>query len=401
MKSVLPLPLFGRVCGSRRWRMSCFVLAACGVSAGCKPGVPPTVALPPPEVTVATPESKEVPEYFEFTGTTAGLETVELRARVKGFLDKVHFQAGAYVNSGDLLFTIDQRTFKATEHKVAAALASAEARLRLAEFDYHRLRQLRERNVAAELEYAQKTSDFESAKADLELAKAQLESARLDLGFTEIRAPIRGRIGRALVDPGALVGAAEPTLLATLINDAQVYAYAELSEREMLRLLRERGARQPGENRPDVVFEMAKMDDVGYPHVGRFDYADNHVDPETGTIRLRAVFDNPRHVIVPGLFVRMRAELGRKAALLVPDVAVGFDQTGRYVLVVDDQSVVERRSVNVGPIQDGLRRVDDGLKPTDRVVINGIQRARPGARVAPRMTPAPSTAPAAAAAIGR
>lgn len=341
---------------------------------------------PPPEVTVAQPIEREISVDLEATGTVTGLETVEVRARVQGFVEQVHFRAGSIVAEGELLFTIDPRPFRARLAQAEAELAGKEASLQLARSNLGKAKALAKNQVLAEQELDTRTAQFDQGIADVALARANVESARLDLAYTEVRAPIGGRIGRNLVDQGALVGAGDPTLLATIVNDARVYAYFDVSERQMLDYLRSNPtARQVSDSAqpPQPVF-LAMADESGYPHQGVIDSADNQLDAETGTLRIRAVFDNPERSIVPGTFVRLRIPMGREQAVLVPDLAVGTDQAGRYVLVVDEQNVVERRGVEVGALADRMRRIVGGLAPDQWVVVNGLQRARPGMAVAPQ-----------------
>lgn len=358
---------------------------ASGCSASEEQGAPP-----PPEVTVAQPVERDVSVDLEATGTVTGLETVEVRARVQGFIEKVHFRAGSIVGEGELLFTIDPRPFRARLAHAEADLAGKEASLQLARSNLGKAKALAKNQVLAEQELDTRTAQFDQGIADVALARAGVETARLELAYTEVRAPIAGRIGRNLVDQGALVGASDPTLLATIVNDAQVYAYFDVSERQMLDYLRSNpGARQVSDSaQPPQPVYLAMSDQDGYPHQGRIDSADNQLDADTGTLRIRAVFDNPDRTIVPGTFVRLRVPMSRERAVLVPDLAVGSDQAGRYVLVVDAQNMVERRGVETGALVDRMRRIVGGLEADQWVVVNGLQRARPGTAVVPQRSTA-------------
>jgi len=358
-------------------------LHACG---GGVEQMPP----PPPEVTVAQPVEREISVDLEATGTVTGLETVEVRARVQGFVEKVHFRAGSIVEEGEPLFTIDPRPFRARLAQAEAELAGKEATLQLARSNLGKAKALAKNQVMAEQELDTRTAQFDQAAADVALARANVETARLDLSYTEVRAPIGGRIGRNLVDQGALVGASDPTLLATIVNDARVYAYFDVSERQMLDYLRGNPtARQVSDSAqpPQAVF-LARADQEGFPYRGTIDSADNQLDPDTGTLRIRAVFDNADRSIVPGTFVRLKVPMSRERAVLVPDLAIGTDQAGRYVLVVGDDNVVERRGVEVGTLVDRMRHVVDGVTPAQWIVVNGLQRARPGMPVAPQRSTA-------------
>ncbi len=362
-----------------------FVGCASAALLGCGGGVEQE-APPPPEVTVAQPVEREIDVDLEATGTVTGLETVEVRARVQGFVEKIHFRAGSIVQSGDLLFTIDPRPFRARLAQAEAELAGKEASLQLARSNLGKAQALAKNQVMAAQELDTRTAQHDQGRADVALARANVESARLDLEYTEVRAPIGGRIGRNLVDQGALVGASDPTLLATIVNDAQVFVYFDVSERQMLDYLRSNPtARQVSDSeQPSQPVFLGMADQEGHPHRGEVDSADNQLDADTGTLRIRAVFDNPERTIVPGTFVRLRVPMSREQAILVPDLAVSSDQAGRYVLVVDAQNVVERRGVEVGALVDRMRRIIDGLAPEQWVVVNGLQRARPGTTVAPQ-----------------
>ncbi len=359
----------------------------------CSRGQDGFVAPPPPEVTVARPIEREVAVDMEATGRVTGRKTVEVRARVKGFVERVHFQAGSTVREGDLLFTIDPRPFRARLAQADADLAGRVASLGLAESNLAKARALSKSQVLAVQDLDTRIAERDQEAAGVAGARANGEAARLELSYTEVHAPIAGRIGRTRVDQGALVGANDATLLATIVNDVEVYVYFDVSERQLLDYLRANpqarqgsdggpaaGSRGAAPRQPVLV---ARADEDGFVHPGWIDSADNQVDAQTGTLRIRAVVANPDRAIVPGTFVRVRVPVARETGLLVPDVAVGSDQAGRYVLVVDEQGIVERRAVRVGPASERLRRVLSGVEPEQWVVVNGLQRARPGAKVTP------------------
>jgi RND family efflux transporter MFP subunit len=352
--------------------------------------VPP----PPPAVTVSHPVKQQVTEYLEFTGTTQALESVDLRARVEGFLDSVNFADGAMVKEGDLLFRIQSQQYEANLQEAKAQLVSDQARLSRAETEYARAKRLFQEKAGPDTDVVKWEAERDSALAGMALDKAKIELAELDLSYTRIIAPFSGRIGRRQVDPGNLVGAGEKTLLATIIRFDPIYVYFTMNERDLLRVI-ELG-RHNVKNHREVPLQMAISDSSGYPFTGQLDYVDLGVDPNTGTLLLRGIFPNPKINLLPGLFVRLRAAIATREALLVPERAVGVDQTGSFVLVVGDKNVVEQRSVTQGIVQDGLVAVEGKLSTEDRVIVNGLQRARPGAEVKPEEAPPPA-APAAAA----
>ncbi len=362
-------------------RLLAVLSITCGLAA-CerKPAVfaPP----PPPVVTVAKPIVRLVEDTLEFTGRTRGFETVEVRARVKGFLEKKLVDGGRRVKQGDVLFQIDPRPFEATVAQARAELEAAQATFRIAELTLRRAMEAMQASAATQQEVDRTRADRDSAKAKVDLAQAVLTAAELDLSFTTVTAPISGRVGIVTVDVGQLVGATDPTLLATIVNDEKVYASYDMDERTLLDLRKANANRRPGEDgRPVQVVRMALANDTGFPHVGRFERADNTIDTSSGTVRIEAIFDNPDGTILAGLFVRLQPVSGERQALLVPDVAVETDQSGRYVLVVGADGIVERRSVKVGPIYDRMRRIDEGLDADARVIVNGLQRARAGSKV--------------------
>lgn len=358
--------------------------------AGCKDKSNQYVAPPPPAVTVSQPVERDLRDFWEFTGTTAAIESVEVRARVKGFIDKVNFEPDSLVKAGQMLYTIDPRPFKAQLEQVTADVDRKQAALDLAQVNYDRIKSMFDKQAASDLEVRQYKANFDMAKADLSLAKAQLDTAQLDLDWSQVRAPIDGRISRNLVDQGALVGADGPTLLATVRNDTRIYVYFNASETDVLEFLRmhpKAREQSAAEREAGRTVYMGLSDEDGYPREGQIESADNAIDANTGTLLLRAVFDNPDRRISPGMFARVRIPRTEGRSLLVPDLAVAFDQRGNYVLVVDAQNKVDRRDVTVGPVVEGFRRIESGLSTDDWVVVNGLQRARPGAAVSPEKKP--------------
>lgn len=365
----------------------------------CKRPAPQFAPPPPPEVTVASPTVREVERTLEFSGRTRGFEEVEVRARVKGFLAKKLTDGGNKVKAGDLLFVIDPREYQAAVDQSLARVASANAQLKLAELTLARAQEAMREQAATQLEVDQKQAMRDSAKADVALAQAQLDKAKLDLEFTEVRAPIDGRLSMVAVDAGQLVGAGEATLLATVINDSKIYARFEIDERTVLRLRREHANRRPGEDgNADLPLRLQLDGERGFPHAGMFQQGDNTVEVTTGTFAVDGLFPNADQEIIPGLFVRVQAVFGTEESMLVPDVAVLSDQLGKHVLVAAADGTVERRAVEIGRSLDGQREIRGGVSREDRVIVNGIQRARIGGKVNAKAADASAAPPANAAA---
>ncbi len=360
------------------------------------------VAPPPPRVTVAKPVQKPVTNYLEFTGNTRAVNTVQLQARVEGYLEALHFQDGADVKKGDLLFTIQPEQYQAQLQQALAEVQTQQAALEHAETELKRYSRLYEQKAAAATDVDNWRFQRDSAKAALMNAQAQVDLAKLNLSYTKVTAPMDGRMGRRLVDPGNLVGSGgQETTLAEINQIDPIYAYFTINETELLQArkrLREGG----GDYRSRPIPAYAGLaNEQGYPHEGRIDFASISVDPSTGTLLLRAVFPNADRALLPGLFTRIRVPVERQAnAILVPEVALGLDQIGRYVLVVDDKNIVERRSVRLGQAFDAMRVIEDGLKGDERVVVNGLQRAIPGREVSPAVEEAEAPASAAPATAG-
>lgn len=370
-----------------RMRFLLFLMAACVVSlaAGCT-REPETRMPPPPEVIVAQPLKKEVTQYLEFTGTTAALEFVEIRARVEGWLESIHFQPGSRVKKGDLLFVIDPRPFQARVDQYEAALKGKQADLQLKQANLKRAQQLLTSASISQLQYDVQSAEEAVASAQVGIAKADLEKASLDLAYTRVVSPIEGRASRNYVDIGNLVGAVKKTLLTELVNDTSVYVYFDVSERDLLMIMRmypNLDTEKPSDReQPSAYLQLA--DETGYPHEGKVDFAESRVDTSTGTLRVRAIFSNEQRQLLPGLFGRVRVPIQKKNALLLPELAVGISQAGRYVLLVNKDNVVEQRLVRTGPLEGTLRVIDEGLTGDERVVVNAIQQARPGIKVTPK-----------------
>ena len=368
-----------------------FIFTACG-----KPNE--YVEPPPPKVTVAKPLQQEVTDYLEFTGTTRGYEEVEVRARVSGFLQSMHFTPGTRVEKGDLLFLIDPRQYEAELNAANAELSSAEAQLKRAQIEFQRAERLFKQKAGAEKDVVKWRGQRDVAKADVLRAKAKVEDASLDLSYTKVISPISGRVSRNFVDIGNLVGESEPTLLTVVTVFDPMYVYFYLNENDLLRVMslyrqrvKEKGLDPDKDSdiEADVKIYLGLANEDGYPHEGTVDFAESGLDPGTGTLQLRGVFANPGPVsiLVPGLFTRLRMPVEkRENALLVTERAIGADQGGRYLLTVNSENVVEKRPIQMGQLTDGLRVIDEGLRPDEWVVVVGLQRSRPGGKVDPQQT---------------
>jgi RND family efflux transporter MFP subunit len=321
------------------------------------------------------------------------VETVEVRARVGGQLLSVHFEDGAVVKEGDLLFTIDPATFEAELARAEAEVGRSQAQLDQAKAELARAERLRESNTISPQEYDNWTRRVAELEAGALGAEAASKSARLRLGYTRVTSPISGRVSRRLVTPGNLISEPPfaPTLLTSVVTEDPVYCYIDLDERTLLKY---HALRQSGERNGKITAELALADETGFPHKGSVDFVDNRVDADTGTIRLRAVFPNPQRKLTPGLFARVRIPGSAPyTTLMIPETAVGADQGLKLVLLVGQSNIVEPRPVAVGPVLEGMRVIRNGLAPTDQVIINGQARVRPGMPV----TPEPQKAAVAAA----
>lgn len=341
-------------------------------------------AMPAPAVSVAEVIEQQVTEWDELTGRLEAPESVEIRPRVSGFIDKVAFEEGALVKKGDLLFQIDPRPFEAQVKRLQAELQQARATEKRTASEAQRGERLRANNaISAELADA-RVSTASEAKSAVAAIQAQLDAAKLDLSFTRVTAPIDGRAGRALITAGNLVNAGE-ALLTTLVSTEKVYAYFEADERTYLKY---RELARDGERGEATPVYLGLSDEDGHPHLGYMDFIDNQVDPRTGTIRGRAVFDNRDGLYTPGLYARLRlVGSATYEAVLIKDVAVGTDLGKKFVLVLGDDGKVSYRSVELGPKLEGLRIVRSGLEQGETIVVNGLQRVRPGATVEPQNVP--------------
>lgn len=349
------------------------------------------VAPPPPKVTVSAPVQQEVTRYLELTGSVAAVNSADLVARVPGFVQAVSYQDGAPVKKGTLLFTIEPEPYEVKLQQAKAAEIGAQASLKQAQTDFDRQAKLVTTQAATQAAYDQALANRDNAQASLQQAQANTRLATLNNDYAHVQAPFDGFVTARQVSVGEFVGGtAAPTVLATIVQSDPIYVNFNISEQDVLRLRAEIARR--GLTRDDirkVAVEVGLQTESGYPHAGTFDYAAPSVNASTGTLPARAVLQNPDRVLLPGYFVRVRIPVDQAAnALLVPDAAIGTDQGGRYVLVVNKDNVVEQHKVEVGPLSGDLRVIDKGVTADDRVIIAGALRAVPGEKVDPQASPA-------------
>jgi membrane fusion protein, multidrug efflux system len=366
----------------------CLLLTAC-------PRQQATTPPPPPKVTVSQPLTREVVEWDEYTGRLEAVESVDIRARVSGYLQAVHFTDGALVKKGELLFVIDPRPYQAELNRSKAALDQAIAQHERAQKDLARVRQLVNWRAVSQEEVDTRAAEQRQAEEAVKAARAALEATRLNVEFTEVRAPISGRISREFVTVGNLIngGAADSTLLSRIVSLDPIYCYFDVDERSYLKYSRlwQNGTHTTASRDTKVPVEIGLADETGFPHHGTLDFIDNRLDPNTGTMAGRAVVPNADRSLIPGLFARLRLPGSRQyEALLLPDEAIGTDQTQRFAFVVNDQHSVEYRKVELGPMIDGLRVVRHGLTPEEWVIVNGVQRVRTGSQVDPQQQVIPA-----------
>lgn len=362
-----------------------FVISAFAALSGCEQNsfVPP----PPPKVDVGLPVEKAVTRYLDATGNTAPIQSVDLVARVQGVLESINYKDGSFVKKGTTLFTIEPETYKLKLEQAQAAEAGSQASLKQAETDYKRQVDLVARQAVSQATLDTSTSNRDNAQANLQQAQANTKIAAINYGYTDVVAPFDGIVSAHLVSVGELVGAASPTQLATIVQLDPIYVNFNVNEQDVLRVRAE--AKRRGLTSSDLTqlpIEVGLQTEVGYPHKGKLDYAASTINQSTGTLAVRGVLPNADRVLLPGYFVRVRVPFDQQQnALLVPDVALGSDQAGRYLLVVNGDNVVEQRKVGTGPLEGELRVIESGLKADDRVVIAGLLRAIPGQKVDPQL----------------
>jgi len=379
-----------------------FIASAVFFSPGCDGQKGPPPAPAPTAVTVSQPAREKVSDFIEFPGNTVAFATVDLRARVKGFLKKIAFEEGAVIKEGDLLFEIEPDVYQAELDRAKAALQASQANLEKSKADLAIKEEMAAGNAASKLEVIQAKAAVATAEAAVAGSSAAIEQAQLNLNYTKVFAPLSGRINRSQVDVGNLVGADGNTLLATIVKSDPIYVYFDVDEATVQRFqarMRERGKGSNPTGAPSLPIMLALGETGDFQYKGAIDYVDNQVDPSTGTLKVRASIPNANMALAPGFFGRVRVPDGEPYdGMLVPERAIGVDQGQKYLLVVNDKNTVEMRPIEPGTQQGRLRVIKKGLKPDDWVITEGVLRTRPGATVAPMQKPLaePTTAPVAA-----
>lgn len=352
---------------------------------GCGKGAEstaPSAQPPPPKVKVAKPLSQEVVEWDEYTGRIEAVDSVDVKARVSGYLEKINFSAGDQVTRGELLFQIDPRPYQAQLNLANAKLEQAKTRSELARNDLQRANQLLKAKAISEEEHDKRNKGLREAAAAVQSAKAEVEIAQLNLDYTQVVSPINGHVGREQVTVGNLVsGGDNATLLTTIVSSDPVYVYFDADERSVLKYRRQQSKHADIHKIPA---KLAVADESDFPHQGYLDYQSPQADPATGTVRLRGVFANPDELLIPGFFARVRIRAAAPyPALLIPDRAILTDQAQRFVWILNAENQAEHRRVTPGALVGTLRVIQDGVQADDRIVIEGVQKVRPGAQVVP------------------
>jgi len=337
----------------------------------------------PPEVTVASVMLRPISDSADFTGQLQAVDAVDVRPRVSGYVNAVQFKEGTQVHKGDVLFVIDPRPFQAEVDRLSANVAQAKAQLALAQANADRARRLLAQHAISQEDADSQNTAEQSAKATLEASTAALATAKLNLDWTQVRAPIDGRVSNAHIQSGNLVSSAD--VLTSVVSVNPIYMYFDVDEQTWLKLDRLRRSAVQNGHAPRIDVAMGLTDEQGYPHSGRIDFVDNQVRPASGTMRLRAVFDDEDGLLTPGLYAHVRLQSGQPhPRVLIDDRALGTDLSNQFVYVVDGQHKVQYRKVQPGPLFHGLRVIDDGLSAGDVVVVNGLQHVRPGVEVNPQ-----------------
>ena len=370
-------------------RVACLIVLLASALAGCGEGAPKQAAPPPPAVTVAKPTKQTVTDFDEYVGRFVAVDMVEVRARVSGYLEKIGFQDGQLVKQGDLLFTIDRRPFETTVAQTKAQLAQARANLAFAESDLARGAQLVRDKTITEQTFDQRTQAKRVAEASVQAQEAAVRQAELDLQFTELKAPVAGRIGDRRVSPGNLVTGGTggtTTLLATIVSIDPMRFEFTFDEASFLRYERIAGASTDDASRSKgLKVALRLIDEADFKHEGTVDFVDNVIDRSSGTIRGRAQIPNPKGLFTPGMFARVRVPGSVPyEALLVPDVAIASEQVRKYVMVVGEDNTAKQKYVTLGQLAGNLRIIKDGLSADDKVIVNGLARIRPNIKVTPQ-----------------
>ena len=375
-----PRSIFTPLAGAAALLVITAGLAGCGPNSDAQAQAPAAAGGPP--VTAALVLERQVNETQEFSGRLEAVERVDIRARVGGFITAVHFEPGSLVKKGDVLFTIDARPFQAETNRAEAAAVSARAKADLARIELARSERLLADKAIAQRELDEKASSLKELDANVRAANAQLEAARLNLAYTRVTAPISGRVSKAEITTGNLVDGS--AILTSVVSNKDIYASFDGDEDTYLRV-----AKVAQQGTP-VIVKVGLANETGFPHEGRLQFVDNRLDPATGSVRMRATFANSDNTLVPGLFARVQLSgdpKAHKTAALISDRAIGTDQNRKFVYVVKADNTAEYRPVTLGPVIDGLRMVREGVKPGEKIVVNGLQRVRPGAPITAQTVP--------------
>jgi RND family efflux transporter MFP subunit len=383
------IPLLRPFLSSYRW----IGLIALLISvAGCTTSAAPAPAAKPAEVRVALPTIQSFVEHEDFSGRVEARESVLVRARVSGYLDEVKFADGAQVRAGDPLFVIDPRPYQADMERSEAVVAQTSARMKRMGVQFERSKKLVDQKAISQEDFDVAQSDYRESVALYHAAEATRDLAQLNLGFTEVRAPLSGRLGRRLADVGNLIKA-DDTMLVSLLSLDPIYVSFDVDERTVLRIRRQPEAAAKASTSAPVILEMSLADKDDFSIRGSVDFTDNQLDGSTGTLRMRATVDNKAGLLSPGMFVRCRYPIGAvRDGLFVPEEALGTDQGQPFLYVVNSEDVVEYRSVKLGPLIDGRRVIESNLCPEDRVIVSGLQRVRTKAKVVAKLGEGPVTA---------
>jgi membrane fusion protein, multidrug efflux system len=381
----------------RAWLSTAIILLAGLALTVCKRQQTSFVAPPPPQVVVAQPLRQAVTPYLEATGNTVAYNQVDLVARISGFLQDIRYTDGAAVHRGDTLFVIEPAPYQAKLDQAQALLSGAQAQVVQSDAEYQRQASLGRTDYASRSTVDQALATRDANRATVVNDQAGVTLAAISLGYTQVTAPFDGVVTAHLVSVGSLVGASGPTTLATIVQLNPIYVSFTISEQDVLRIRAEmKRAGFDVRQLDKVPVELGLMTETGYPHKGHLDYASPNVDPSSGTLTVRGVLENADRALLPGFFVRVRVPMPSQGteSLLVPDTALGTDQSGRYLLVVDKDDLVQQRTVTTGTRLGALTVIETGLQPDDRVVVSGLQRAVPGEKVAPQATQITATLPA-------